>query len=172
MKTREDVLRTLARLSPSDRTWIVENLPRSARAQLLEEGEIVASPPADASSGMKLVSVPSKPQVVKDFARASAIVDLENEPADRIARLLSGEPAWAVHAVLFAHDWPWRDAVLQQMSAGQRDALMRLTSGHVRYASKLVDSVVAVGGIVVALAVERVLFAAGCGETDHEQNHQ
>jgi len=87
----EHALLLLGRLDESDRRWILEHLPAAAKARLVN------------GAGHDDLGSP--------VARAGA---------DRIVEILHAEPAWLIHAVLSAKDWPWKAEVLERLPATLR----------------------------------------------------
>jgi hypothetical protein len=104
LRSPEDVLQTIGRLSPEDRRWILDHLPPDARTRLaaLTTGR---SPAEDATSAART---------------AEATATLRATSAARIVAALHAEPAWLVRSVVFASDWPWRREVLRRLPATLR----------------------------------------------------
>jgi len=111
----EHALELLARLSPSDRHWIVERLSATAKSRL------VAAP----DPGVE-VAQPAQSPAVPQFAAAKDVERLNGADPERIWGVLRSEPCWMVCAVLRANDWPWRRRVLQAMPPGTRAEISRL----------------------------------------------
>jgi len=108
----EHALELLARLSASDRHWIVERLSATAKSRL------VAKPEAGAGAAQS----PAAPQ----FAAAKDIERLNGADPERIWDVLRAEPCWLACAVLRANDWPWSKQLLQAMPPATRAEVFRL----------------------------------------------
>jgi hypothetical protein len=88
----EEALALLGRLEESDRRWILDHLPATAKARLAE--------------GVGAGRAP--------WARLAA------RDAASVAEVLNAEPAWLVHAVLAAGHWPWKAEVVERLPATVR----------------------------------------------------
>jgi len=118
LRSPEDVLQTLGRLDPEDRRWILDNLPSDARTRL---AALTSGRPAtgDATSAARA---------------AEAVAVLRVTSSARMVEALHAEPAWLVHSVVFASDWPWRRQVLRRLPATLRLEAARLERTGARLA--------------------------------------
>lgn len=115
--TSGDVLKTLHRLSAADRGWLIDNLPAQAKSRLLS----VKAPPAPSPDG---------PQRLLRHVDPAAL-----------ANLLQREPAWIAVALLRAHDWSWRDALLAALPTAVRAEVERGLAGPA-HTTQLTDALV------------------------------
>jgi hypothetical protein len=137
MKTRDSILQKLGRLGAADRQWIVDRLSPITRAALLGANQIPPAanrPLGDSSIGASSANVGAQTSTQHErLARASA---------RSIVALMANEPAWVLHALLQASNWPWRDQVLELSSVTVRNDVARLDTGGVRYAKTLIDTLI------------------------------
>jgi hypothetical protein len=124
MKNTSDILQQLAALSANDRHWIVERLSPGSRKALLGD----AAPRL--LTGRRSAA---------NAALAAAMTKLDAATAGSIVAVVAGEPAWVVHALLQSSPWPWREAVMRQLPAARRDAVMGLNAAGVHFSAKLID---------------------------------
>jgi hypothetical protein len=114
VRSAEEVLDTIGRLSAEDRQWILTHLPPQARSRLAA-----------------LTNGPPRPG---DSASAESVGILRTCSSGRIVAALGGEPAWVIHSVVFAQDWPWRKDVLQRLPATLRVEVSSLERARTRLA--------------------------------------
>lgn len=129
VRSAEEVLETVGRLSAEDRRWILNHLPPQARTRLAALTS--ATPRAD-----------------------EAVATLRTCPSGRIVAALGGEPAWVIHSVVFARDWPWRKEVLQRLPATLRVEVSGLERTRARLAP-------AAGEFLLRALAQRVGTGAG-----------
>ena len=118
LRSTEDVLQTIGRLSPEDRRWILNNLPPDARARL-----------AALTS-----NYPHAEEATAAGFGAEAVATLQACSPKQMAAALNGEPAWLVHSVAFARPWSWRKDLLQRLPATVRLEVSRLERARTRLA--------------------------------------
>jgi hypothetical protein len=106
----EDALLLLGRLDESDRRWILERLPAAAKARLAN-------------------SVGSN-----DLSSRLAMAE-----ADRLVEILHTEPAWLIHAVLSAGEWPWKAEVIERLPATVRMEVASLARRGVTLAKPAIE---------------------------------
>jgi len=128
----------------TDRKWILSQLDRSTRRQLngllrdLRKSGIDPATMGDVDTA-PLWTEPQPQPVAPD-----SVARLEQADAAAIERVLAGEPAWVIAAVVNARGWTWREAVLKRLK--RRKVLRRgLSSASPRPAvvSALVDALAA-----------------------------
>jgi hypothetical protein len=119
-------------VGPADRAWILGRLDPDARERLQTllrdlqrtgiepaqveaiQGEIAGKPPAR--------DEPAPPRGMP----AQVAAQLEHADAERVARILKGEPEWVWSAILAAHPWTWGAAVRERLGAGALGSEPRL----------------------------------------------
>lgn len=131
VRSAEEVLETLGRLSAEDRHWILSQLPPQARTRLAALTNGNGTPRAE-----------------------EAVATLRTCPSGRIVAALGGEPAWVVHSVVFAREWPWRKEVLQRLPATLRVEVSALERARTRLAP-------AAGKFLLRALAQRVDTGAG-----------
>lgn len=109
LRSAENVLQIMGHLCPEDRRWLLDHLPPEAKSRLAEL--TIGRPRA---------------------GHATAILGATS--AARIVESLHAEPAWLVHSVVFASDWPWRKKVLEKLPAVLRLEVDRLARAGARLA--------------------------------------
>jgi hypothetical protein len=106
----EDALLLLGRLDESDRRWILEHLPPAAKARLA--GTVGSD----------------------DLNSRLAMAD-----AEHLVEILHAEPAWLVHAVMSAAEWPWKAEVIERLPATLRMEAASLARRGVTLAKPAVE---------------------------------
>ena len=110
----EDALLLLGRLTEFDRSWILERLPPAVKARLAQ------------GAG-------------KDDPETRLI----GADVTTLVALLRGEPAWLVHAVLSAKDWPWKLDVVDGLPAALRNEVAGLSRRGLKAAKPAVEFLLA-----------------------------
>jgi hypothetical protein len=100
---------------PSDRNWILGQLDRSTRRQLNGLLRDLRKSGIDPGTIGEVGSAPLWMEPQPQPVAADSVVRLEKADAAAIERVLAGEPAWVIAAVVNARGWTWRDAVLKRL---------------------------------------------------------
>jgi hypothetical protein len=146
-----DALRSAAlrlhAVGPADRNWILGRLDRKTRKRLsglLRELNRAGFDPS-AAGAIDLESAaepqPDAAAPPPSLLPSELVARLEREDAQAVARALGGEPGWVVAAVLAAHPWTWRSAVLKCFNSKVSGALTR--PGPAGLSASLVRALVA-----------------------------
>lgn len=145
----------LHNLAPQDREWVLGRLPDAERARLapllaeLDGMDIrfdldsAALPPAESSE----VPAPA-------HGGRSAQLEIRAAAAADVVRVLAGEPAWLVRAVLALEAWPWLALV---RTALQQQGVLRQQAPRLSGAATLPSAQAAA---LLALLAERLRDAA------------
>lgn len=113
MTSANDVIAQLGTLAEADRAWILEQLPRAAKALLLDEPLHAHAVPVDAP--------PLNESEEQSIARALARAE-----GQCVRHVLGKEPSWLIAAVMQMRSWPWRTEVLDGLPEWQRLEVTRL----------------------------------------------
>ena len=117
-----DVLAMLARLSESDRRWILDQLSPAEKARLTgTSGAEAGGTPAGSAPVGNAPEASTAPSEWDTLTRR-----LTTAVPGRVIEFLHTEPAWLVHGVLSAHPWPWKREVVQRLPATLRLEVARL----------------------------------------------
>lgn len=137
MNTELDVLARLGELNEADRSWILSKLPAHSRKKLLAA---VTNEPAEpnAPSLRETKAAPAR-LTSSDDAEEFSIV--RRADPSTLADVLRNEPAYIVAALISAHRWPWRDALIQAMPHFQRAEIVNL-SEKIQLTSEMCASIV------------------------------
>jgi hypothetical protein len=109
MKTAEEVLDRLGRLSAADRAWLLQALSDQAKARLRQVTAALQGHPTDCRAHQ---SVP----------------ETSEELAQQVA-WLAAEPAWILALVLGIRPGPWQGRLLARLAPEKRREVMQLRAG-------------------------------------------
>ncbi len=125
----------------ADRKWILGQFDRSTRRQLKELLRDLRKSGIDPGTIGQIGSALPRKEPQPRPVVPDGVVRLEKADAGAIARVLAGEPAWVIAAVVNARNWTWRDAVLKRLKRKNdlREGLPS-TSPRPAVASALVDA--------------------------------
>lgn len=102
--TRDELIARLGQLDPSDRGWLLGELPSALRRELAQ---------------VLSVDAPAKPDVATP-ATAPVANGWESLDAERVAHALESEPVWLVSAALRAAEPRWRERVFTSLPPRRR----------------------------------------------------
>jgi hypothetical protein len=110
MRSAQEAVDALCRLSAADREWILGALSAEARAKLKE---LAAAP----QQGGPPRADDHERQEPEGSSAQRALIDAS--PAIVVSRL-AAEPAWILALVLTLTNWPWQDQLLTGLPADKR----------------------------------------------------
>ena len=120
-------------LNPEDRQWMLAELPAADQQilqQYLEELDALGFSygpelAADLAAG------PVKAAEPENIAPPGTLQRLQKASAEQMLACLQDEPASLIARLMALHDWPWREAMLTQMSALARQRVRTLLADPV-----------------------------------------
>lgn len=120
MKTAEEALEELGRVSAADRAWILRALSSPAKARL------------------RLLTAALQEQPSNSDARAPAT----DSPMDlsRLVPRLAVEPAWVLAVLLGARPGPWTAQLLVRLAADKRLEVMQLRASLPQLSPKMTEA--------------------------------
>lgn len=124
-------------LKAEDRQWMLAELP-AADQQILQQyiDELDAlgfsyGPELAVDLAAKPITKPVKADEPENIAPPGALQQLQKASAEQMLACLQDEPASLIARLIALHDWPWREALLTQMSALARQRVRTLLADSV-----------------------------------------
>lgn len=143
-------------MAPADQKWLWSQLPSAHQVELkslIAELDALGVPKDRQALSLELAEpeAPSKPyggaqkalQGDEAIETASSLSDVEflcaltSDEVHELARIWSGEPPQFVALALNAHDWPWRELLLERMPAVHKRKIEDLLLKPVRKGAPL-----------------------------------
>jgi hypothetical protein len=140
-----DAVRLLGSLGATDRRWILDRLPASARARLAEQVDAARDEASAAPAMMAMEPLhahESLPDVEDDFEWRRCVARLSAANPATLAQVLQSEPAWLIDALLHAADWPWREPFRKSLPAAVRAELTALERSGARLGAPATQTLV------------------------------